>query len=61
MAFFGDYIFQYMGTAPPELYNTFKEKKTYILLGVFLGGNFISQQLTATGAFEILMNGKLVS
>lgn len=56
-AFFGDYIFQAMKIEPPSFYATFKEKKTFIMIGVFFGGNMISQQLTNTGAFEVIMNG----
>ena len=59
-AFFGDYIFQALKIDPPAFYHTFKEKKTFIMIGVFFGGNMLSQQLTATGAFEVILNGKNV-
>lgn len=57
-AFFGDFIFQTLNIEPPAFYATFKERKMLVMIAVFFGGNLISQQLTATGAFEVIMNGK---
>ena len=62
MAFvlFGEQICGFLGIERPPWLDDVKEKKWILLMGLFFVGNMVTQQLLATGAFEIFVNDELV-
>ena len=59
LAFFGGSIFRMVGMATPAWYTTLENNKLMVVGGLFLF-NSVAQNMCATGAFEITMNGKPV-
>eukprot|EP01025_Chloroclados_australasicus_P032209 TRINITY_DN32639_c0_g1_i1.p1 TRINITY_DN32639_c0_g1~~TRINITY_DN32639_c0_g1_i1.p1 ORF type:complete len:154 (-),score=8.32 TRINITY_DN32639_c0_g1_i1:314-775(-) len=54
------YIFPALGMAPPRWYTDLTQNRLVALLGVFLAGNVINNNLAQTGAFEIYYDGRLM-
>ncbi|EGD82414.1 hypothetical protein PTSG_03057 [Salpingoeca rosetta] len=57
---FGDYIFNALGIAPPNLYLQAKENSMLVIVMTFFLSNTIKQNLLSTGAFEIALDGDLL-
>lgn len=57
----GEQLFAALGMPVPELYQQYKDKKTGIVMGVWLLGNALQNQLISTGAFEVFYDGERVS
>ncbi len=56
----GDQLFAYLGMEPPALYVANRERRVGVCLGAWLLGNAAHNALTATGAFEVFYDGRLV-
>ncbi|KAK9908239.1 hypothetical protein WJX75_004669 [Coccomyxa subellipsoidea] len=56
----GEQLFAALGVPVPELYQQYKDKKTGIVMGVWLLGNALQNQLISTGAFEVFYDGERV-
>lgn len=56
---FGESIFSGLGVPVPAAYDSVKENKMMVIGILFLANTF-AQQLVATGAFEIQLNGQNV-
>lgn len=59
LAFFGDGIFRLLGVPTPAWFASLAENKLMVVGGLFLF-NSVAQNMCATGAFEISLNGKNV-
>ena len=59
LAFFGDALFRLVGVPTPAWYAALQENKLMVVGGLFLF-NSVAQNMCATGAFEISLNGKPV-
>ena len=57
----GEQLFGALGVPVPELYQQYKDKRTGIVMGVWLLGNALQNQLVSTGAFEVYYDGQRVS
>ncbi len=57
----GDQLFAKMQIQPPAIYNTIKNNKMMAGVMVYFAGNFVKSFITSTKAFEIFINGTLVS
>lgn len=57
----GEQLFGAMGWPVPEIYQQYKDKRTGIVMGIWLLGNAIQNGLTSTGAFEVFYDGERVS
>lgn len=59
---FGDKVFEMLAMAPPEFYvQNIAQNRFGAGVGVWFVGNFIQNQLVATGAFEVFYDGSPVS
>lgn len=60
---FGERIFEALGyPEPPGFYvQNVRQNKFGVGVGVWFVGNFLQNQLTSTGAFEVYYDGTLVS
>jgi len=56
---FGDSLFSMLGAPVPTWFNSIKENRM-MAVGVLFLGNSFAQQLVATGAFEVELNGEEV-
>ena len=56
---FGEGIFNMLRIRPPEWYDIIKNNKMSVLVGLFILNN-IGNQMLATGAFEIYLNGDVI-
>lgn len=56
----GTNIFQHLGVQTPSVWEWTQQNKFYACLMTFFLCNAIEGQLISTGAFEILLNGKIV-
>ncbi|EIE21618.1 hypothetical protein COCSUDRAFT_56825 [Coccomyxa subellipsoidea C-169] len=56
----GEQLFGALGVPVPELYQQYKDKRTGIVMGVWLLGNALQNQLVSTGAFEVYYDGQRV-
>ena len=56
---FGEGIFNGLGMPVPEAYKALQENKM-LAIGILFIGNSFAQQLVATGAFELELNGQEV-
>jgi selT/selW/selH-like putative selenoprotein len=60
LLFMGAQIFAALGMAqPPGWYNDMRENQMQVFLGLFLVSS-LAQNMAATGAFEISLNGQLL-
>lgn len=59
VAFFGDQIFAALGVGPARWIDNLMENRLQLLLVGFVFSSY-AQNLSATGAFEIFVNGELV-
>ena len=57
----GDQIFAKLQIQPPAIYNTLKNNKMVAGAMTYFAGNFLKSFLVSTKAFEIFVNGSLVS
>ncbi len=55
----GDAIFKALKINPPAIYYKLKEKKIMAFMMIYFLGNNIQSMLTSTGAFEVMVDGKL--
>ena len=55
----GDFFFTSTGLRPPPIYETMKENKFVFMIMLFLINSYGNGML-ATGAFEIILDGKLL-
>ncbi len=56
----GDRIFPALGMEMPQVLAQMREKKMGVVMGIWLLGNALQNQLSATGAFEVYFDGKQV-
>ena len=56
----GDRIFPALGMEMPQMLAQMREKKMGVVMGIWLLGNALQNQLSATGAFEVFYDGKQV-
>ena len=56
----GDKIFPALGMEMPQVLVQMREKKMGVVMGIYLLGNALQNQLSATGAFEVFYDGKQV-
>ncbi|BDA44855.1 probable thioredoxin reductase-like selenoprotein T [Coccomyxa sp. Obi] len=56
----GEQLFAALGMPVPELYQQYRDKRTGIVLGIWLLGNALQNQLVSTGAFEVYYDGERV-
>ncbi len=56
----GDRIFPALGMEMPQVLAQMHEKKMGVVMGIWLLGNALQNQLSATGAFEVYFDGKQV-
>lgn len=54
-------IFEFCGVSTPSFWLWAQQNKFYACLMTFFICNAVEGQLISTGAFEILLNGKLIS
>lgn len=54
----GDRIFPALGMEMPQMLAQMREKKMGVVMGIWLLGNALQNQLSATGAFEVFYDGK---
>ncbi|CAL5230029.1 g13474 [Coccomyxa viridis] len=54
----GDRIFPALGMEMPQVLAQMREKKMGVVMGIWLLGNALQNQLSATGAFEVYFDGK---
>jgi len=57
----GDQLFAAIQIPPPAIYETIKNNKMVAGMLTYLAGNFLKSAVSNTGAFEIFINGTLVS
>lgn len=57
----GEQLFPALGMPVPELYQQYRDKRMGIVLGIWLLGNALQNQLVSTGAFEVYYDGERVS
>lgn len=56
----GDKIIPALGMEMPQVLVQMREKKLGVVMGIWLLGNALQNQLSATGAFEVFYDGKQV-
>ena len=57
----GEQLFAALGMPIPELYQQYRDKRMGIVMGIWLLGNALQNQLVSTGAFEVYYDGNRVS
>ena len=55
-----DKIFPALGMEVPQMLAQMQDKKLGVAMGIYLLGNALQNQLSATGAFEVFYDGKQV-
>ena len=57
---FGDYFFQKLNITPPDIYVQAKENSMMVIALTFFLTNAVKQNLLASGAFEVSLDGELL-